>query len=294
MINNNHTVVKFTTNTNNEKNMWKLSLSLFLSLTPITRVLTHSITRHQILKRAKSYLRVQLRTHHKKKDMLTRLVRRTGGKLGASRALSSEPQVAKLPDIDYDYNELEPFISAEIMELHHSKHHNTYVTTTTTRWKSIWMPKPRLILRRWFRYNLPSTLMVVDMSIIRCSGKWWHLLVRRRIATFGRTRQAIGRWGSFDKFKAEFNAKAAGVQGSYGAGWVTTKLREVLNCNKIQSGSVDGSCSSGNWGARTSLNTKTCVLTTSMHLGSCQYGLREQRCLMMLHLIDWFKKKLKK
>ena len=48
--------------------------------------------------------------------------------MGASRALSSEPQVAKLPDIDYDYNELEPFISAEIMELHHSKHHNTYVT----------------------------------------------------------------------------------------------------------------------------------------------------------------------
>ncbi len=33
-----------------------------------------------------------------------------------------------LPDLPYDYNALEPTISAEIMQLHHSKHHNTYVT----------------------------------------------------------------------------------------------------------------------------------------------------------------------
>ena len=33
-----------------------------------------------------------------------------------------------LPDLPYDYNALEPYISAEIMKLHHQKHHNTYVT----------------------------------------------------------------------------------------------------------------------------------------------------------------------
>lgn len=32
-----------------------------------------------------------------------------------------------LPDLPYDYNSLEPTISAEIMQLHHSKHHATYV-----------------------------------------------------------------------------------------------------------------------------------------------------------------------
>jgi Fe-Mn family superoxide dismutase len=32
-----------------------------------------------------------------------------------------------LPDLPYDYNALEPTISAEIMQLHHSKHHATYV-----------------------------------------------------------------------------------------------------------------------------------------------------------------------
>ena len=34
---------------------------------------------------------------------------------------------ATLPDLTYDYNALEPVISAEIMQLHHSKHHQTYV-----------------------------------------------------------------------------------------------------------------------------------------------------------------------
>lgn len=32
-----------------------------------------------------------------------------------------------LPDLPYDYNALEPYISADIMKLHHSKHHQTYV-----------------------------------------------------------------------------------------------------------------------------------------------------------------------
>ena len=35
--------------------------------------------------------------------------------------------LTKLPDLPYDYNALEPAISGQIMELHHSKHHQTYV-----------------------------------------------------------------------------------------------------------------------------------------------------------------------
>ena len=37
-------------------------------------------------------------------------------------------QTFTLPDLPYDYDELEPVISAEIMELHHQKHHQTYIT----------------------------------------------------------------------------------------------------------------------------------------------------------------------
>ena len=32
-----------------------------------------------------------------------------------------------LPDLAYDYDALEPTINTEIMRLHHSKHHATYV-----------------------------------------------------------------------------------------------------------------------------------------------------------------------
>ena len=33
-----------------------------------------------------------------------------------------------LPDLPYDYAALEPHVSAQIMELHHDKHHAAYVT----------------------------------------------------------------------------------------------------------------------------------------------------------------------
>lgn len=33
-----------------------------------------------------------------------------------------------LPELAYDYSALAPSISATIMELHHSKHHQAYVT----------------------------------------------------------------------------------------------------------------------------------------------------------------------
>ena len=33
-----------------------------------------------------------------------------------------------LPSLSYDYNALEPFIDARTMEIHHAKHHATYVT----------------------------------------------------------------------------------------------------------------------------------------------------------------------
>lgn len=37
-----------------------------------------------------------------------------------------------LPELPYDYKALEPAISGEIMQIHHQKHHNTYVTNLNT------------------------------------------------------------------------------------------------------------------------------------------------------------------
>ena len=53
-------------------------------------------------------------------------VAKTSAALLSSLAGSGKPAV--LPDLPYDYSALEPAVSAETMELHHSKHHNTYVT----------------------------------------------------------------------------------------------------------------------------------------------------------------------
>jgi len=45
----------------------------------------------------------------------------------AYNGLSINRSKHTLPDLPYDYNALEPVISAEIMRLHHSKHHAAYV-----------------------------------------------------------------------------------------------------------------------------------------------------------------------
>ena len=37
-------------------------------------------------------------------------------------------QSFSLPELPYDYGALEPVISGEIMQLHHQKHHQTYIT----------------------------------------------------------------------------------------------------------------------------------------------------------------------
>lgn len=34
----------------------------------------------------------------------------------------------QLPQLSYTFNALEPHIDAKTMEIHHGKHHNTYVT----------------------------------------------------------------------------------------------------------------------------------------------------------------------
>ena len=49
---------------------------------------------------------------------------------GAALSSSSRSfSAVTLPDLEYDYGALEPHISAEIMEIHHSKHHNACVLT---------------------------------------------------------------------------------------------------------------------------------------------------------------------
>ena len=54
--------------------------------------------------------------------------RAPAGRLLATSAAVRAPAV--LPDLTYDYGELEPAISGEIMKIHHTKHHQASPFTT--------------------------------------------------------------------------------------------------------------------------------------------------------------------
>ena len=60
---------------------------------------------------------------------LNRLAVTTAGHAAspAVAALSSAASGFTLPDLPYGPGELEPYVSGAIMELHHGKHHATYV-----------------------------------------------------------------------------------------------------------------------------------------------------------------------
>lgn len=47
---------------------------------------------------------------------------------GAAQTHSRGIHALTLPDLGYDYGALEPVISGEIMQIHHQKHHQTYIT----------------------------------------------------------------------------------------------------------------------------------------------------------------------
>ena len=63
--------------------------------------------------------------------LATRLLVRSAGGVrraaASAAAVSSSRQKHTLPPLPYDCKALEPVISGEIMDLHHSKHHATYV-----------------------------------------------------------------------------------------------------------------------------------------------------------------------
>ncbi len=120
----------------------------------------------------------------------------------------------KLPDLTYDYSALEPHISARIMELHHSKHHQAYVTGANAaldamaeaRETNSFATLPKL--QKDLAFNLGGH---VNHSIF-----WQNLSPAGGEAT-GELLSAINEYfGSFEKFKNHFSAAAVGIQGS---GW---------------------------------------------------------------------------
>ena len=120
-----------------------------------------------------------------------------------------------LPELPYDYSALAPSISAEIMELHHSKHHQAYVTGANAALTALAAARDSgdlanvNKLEKDLAFNLGGH---VNHSIF-----WTNMSPDGGDKPTGDLESAINdNFGSFDKFTAHFTAAAMGVQGS---GW---------------------------------------------------------------------------
>ena len=130
----------------------------------------------------------------------------------------------KLPDLPYDFNALEPVISAEIMQLHYSKHHNAYVTNLNA----------ALEKYQEAEKNGDVAAMIALQQAIKFNGGGHvnHSIFWTNLAPVGKGGEAPTgelakaleqEFGSFASFVEKMSALTIGIQGS-GWGW--------LGCNK--------------------------------------------------------------
>jgi len=120
-----------------------------------------------------------------------------------------------LPDLPYDYGALEPHISGKIMELHHDKHHATYVKGLNTALEQLAEARDENSfgsvggLQKTLSFNLGGH--------INHSAFWANLSPDGGHQPDGALATALNEdFGSFDKFRAHFEANANAIQGS---GW---------------------------------------------------------------------------
>jgi superoxide dismutase, Fe-Mn family len=128
----------------------------------------------------------------------------------------------ELPQLPYAYDALEPHIDKETMNIHHSKHHNTYVTNLNNALAG----NEELLSKSVEEViaNLDAVPEAVRTAVRNNGGGhanhtlfWQILSPNGGGAPTGELADAItNKFGSFDSFKEEF-AKAATTR--FGSGW---------------------------------------------------------------------------
>jgi len=139
--------------------------------------------------------------------------------------------VATLPPLPYDYNALEPHISGEIMKLHHTKHHQTYVTNLNAaeeKYAKATSYKDIIALQSAIKFN--------GGGHINHSLFWKNLAPSAAKGGKGGAFDAntplgkaiLAEFGSVESFKTVFNEATLAIQGS-GWGWlgVNPKTKRV-------------------------------------------------------------------
>lgn len=147
------------------------------------------------------------------------------------------PGTHKLPPLPYDYNAIEPIIDEETMRIHHDKHHKKYVDDLNTAELAM------VAIRRDDDYKYvmywENELAFNGSGHILHSIFWTILTHPDNGGEPGKHTRAHIDWyfGGMDKFKANFSASAAKVQGS---GWCILGYNpaffrlELLQCEKHQ------------------------------------------------------------
>lgn len=130
-------------------------------------------------------------------------------------------QQYKLPELPYDFNALEPVISAEIMTLHYTKHHAGYVTNLNKALEQLAEAQQKNDISA--QIALQSAIKFNGGGDINHSIFWTNLApVSKGGGTppEGPLVKAINTdFGSLEKFVEQLSAKAIAIQGS-GWGWL--------------------------------------------------------------------------
>jgi Fe-Mn family superoxide dismutase len=123
----------------------------------------------------------------------------------------------QLPPLDYDLKALEPHLSSEILELHHGKHHKTYVDGANSTLEKLASARKA---GDFGAINQHSKDLAFHLS-----GHILHALFWKNLGPDGGgnpdgklAAQMKKDFGSLDAFRSQFTAAASGIQGS---GWAT-------------------------------------------------------------------------
>ncbi len=122
-----------------------------------------------------------------------------------------------LPTLNYDYNALEPHIDARTMEIHHSKHHNAYITNLNNAIAGTEMENMSLedLCKNISKY--PMALRNNGGGHYNHSLFWTVMGPNGGGSPTGELKKAIDSdLGGFEKFKSDFAAAGAT---RFGSGW---------------------------------------------------------------------------
>jgi superoxide dismutase, Fe-Mn family len=134
-----------------------------------------------------------------------------------------------LPELTYDYGALEPHVSGQIMELHHSKHHAAYVKGANTALEALAAARESDDFSTLTK--LQKDLAFPVSGHVLHSMFWTNLSPEGGGKPDGPLGEQIDRdFGGFDRFQAHMNEAAATVQGSGWAiaTWEPTAARVVV------------------------------------------------------------------